>query len=344
VLVYLFQLVVFGFKCFGGKETMPKAISTEPLTQMLRSITLQRQTGLLRVECFGGGNREQGEIYFEGGHPVRAQAGQETGKAALKLISNWRYIVYSFARIDRPYPANLPALPAAKEQRIESEPPTRPFPASAFQAVNPARTPLPPSREREQSQRETGPQRVPGARPAPSQISASTEPVPSANPILSTSQRSTTQPLVSCGDTLETYGPSQPSAVSRANQPLNVRQAAVSPRRLLAPPRLEPLPGGEPSLEKLAIFRAKAQNITKKFLQQMERRDRIIFILVDGTRTIQDIAYLTNYSEIEVEQVLICLTKKGYTERVLDSHTTTAVRDKQADISPPIQGKMSHKA
>jgi hypothetical protein len=45
----------------------------------------------------------------------------------------------------------------------------------------------------------------------------------------------------------------------------------------------------------------------------MERRARIVFILLDGRRTIQDIARLTHQAEYEVEQILIDLTKRGYT-------------------------------
>jgi predicted transcriptional regulator len=48
----------------------------------------------------------------------------------------------------------------------------------------------------------------------------------------------------------------------------------------------------------------------------MERHARLVSILLDGRRTIQDIAHLIHRSEAEVEHVLVDLTQRGYTTYV----------------------------
>ena len=55
---------------------------------------------------------------------------------------------------------------------------------------------------------------------------------------------------------------------------------------------------------------------TAQAIQRMERRERIVFILLDGRRTIQDIARLTHQAEYDVEQILVYLTRTGYTQYV----------------------------
>lgn len=55
---------------------------------------------------------------------------------------------------------------------------------------------------------------------------------------------------------------------------------------------------------------------TTQVIQQMERRERIIFILLDGRRTIQDIARLTHQPEYDVEQTLVRLTRVGFTQYI----------------------------
>ncbi len=105
---------------------MAETVSMEPLTQMLKSIALQKRTGLLRIERFGGKNAEQGEIYFEGGRPMRARAGQEGGKAAFQRMSEWKYITCSFHGMSRPYPVTTRVLATPKEQQTEGKAAARP--------------------------------------------------------------------------------------------------------------------------------------------------------------------------------------------------------------------------
>src|SRR5690348_8046602 len=97
---------------------MPQSISAEPLAQMVRSITLQKRTGVLRVEQLGGRGAERGEIYFENGSLLRARTEHETGKSALQRIGEWKQITCFFQSMSRPlYPATIPlAVPAPKAE------------------------------------------------------------------------------------------------------------------------------------------------------------------------------------------------------------------------------------
>src|SRR5258706_11203102 len=104
---------------------MPQSISAEPLAQMVRSITLQKRTGILQVEQLGGRGAERGKIYFENGSLMRARTENETGKAALQRIGEWRQITCSFQSVSRPpYPATVPLAapaPEAPQARVSSQ-------------------------------------------------------------------------------------------------------------------------------------------------------------------------------------------------------------------------------
>src|ERR1700688_113901 len=105
------------FLCvIGGEKTMPQSIAAEPLAQMVRSIALQKRTGVLRIEQLGGGGAEQGEIYFENGSLVQARTEREIGRAALQRISEWKQITCAFLSTSRsPYPVTAPVAVPPKE-------------------------------------------------------------------------------------------------------------------------------------------------------------------------------------------------------------------------------------
>lgn len=63
-----------------------------------------------------------------------------------------------------------------------------------------------------------------------------------------------------------------------------------------------------------AIFKARPAAITQDILGQMERRDRVVLILLDGRRTIEDVARLTHRDEIEIARILVRLLQWGYVE------------------------------
>ncbi len=61
-----------------------------------------------------------------------------------------------------------------------------------------------------------------------------------------------------------------------------------------------------------AIFQARSSAVVSRVLQQIDRQDRRVLILLDGRRTIQDVMHLLHKSEVEVAQVLVRLLKRGY--------------------------------
>lgn len=65
-----------------------------------------------------------------------------------------------------------------------------------------------------------------------------------------------------------------------------------------------------------AVFRGYAQMMPVGALQTMERRERIVLLLLNGKRTIQEIAYLVHRSELEVARSLMKLTKQGLAEYI----------------------------
>ncbi len=65
-----------------------------------------------------------------------------------------------------------------------------------------------------------------------------------------------------------------------------------------------------------AIFRALPMASTVQSMKQLERRDRIVFMLLDGKRTIHHVARLTHHTEIDVARIVVRLLKSGYIEYI----------------------------
>ena len=70
--------------------------------------------------------------------------------------------------------------------------------------------------------------------------------------------------------------------------------------------------GGVKMIIRQAIFRVVLTATTQKTLNSMTRRDRIVFLLLDGKRTIHDIALLIHRTEPDVTGTLVSLLKSGY--------------------------------
>lgn len=293
---------------------MPQIISTEPLAQMLKSIALQERTGILRIEQLGERNAGRGELYFEKGRLIRAYCGQEMGETAVRHISEWKQITCSFHSISKPFPAPTRILTPSRE-RTEEKSRTRPFSTTVPRTEN-----LILVSELAVTEHLRGVEGRPGNRSeklAHPPGARETEAVPSAQ--LRSAAPTTNQPLVLHGEKLEEYTPGQPP---RAARDLRRWTTHVNPAKQEMPcrpphtPRLGPLPGEEGLPGRTAIFKARAMIATTQAIRHMERRERIIFILLDGRRTVQDIARLTHQPEAEVEQTLVHLTKSGYTQYI----------------------------
>jgi hypothetical protein len=63
-----------------------------------------------------------------------------------------------------------------------------------------------------------------------------------------------------------------------------------------------------------AIFRALPSATTPIILSRLERRERIVLLLLNGKRTLRDVAMLVHHSEVDVARTLVRLLKHKYIE------------------------------
>jgi len=297
---------------------MPETIVTEPLNQMLKSIALQKRTGLLRVERFGEKNTEHGEIYFEGGRPVRARTDREGGQEAFQHICGWKRITCSFHGMSRPYPVNTRVLTGSREPQMDTKAPARSQPEGEQQTENLTRLPEVPFAGRETDRFAT-----PSiGRTGVAQTSPLARTAPGENNPANISSIPGNRPLILHGARLEEYTPAPPARPSRAtirwttHRGPDLNLPFPTPRKPPVTPRLGPLPGEEALPGRAAIFKARATATTAQAIQGLERRERIVFILLDGRRTVENIARLTHQTEYDVEQILVHLAQAGYAQYI----------------------------
>ena len=81
-------------------------------------------------------------------------------------------------------------------------------------------------------------------------------------------------------------------------------------------PQLPQTPGHSEQPGMHAIFRALPQASKSKIIHQMERKDRIVFLLLDGKRTLHTIKHLLHRSELDIAHTLVRLLKQGYIEYI----------------------------
>jgi hypothetical protein len=63
-----------------------------------------------------------------------------------------------------------------------------------------------------------------------------------------------------------------------------------------------------------AKFQARIEALNPTQLSQLERRDRIVLLLLDGRRTLHDIARLTHREGPDIARSLVRLLASGYAE------------------------------
>jgi hypothetical protein len=279
---------------------MAQAISTRHLAQFLKAIAYQGHTGMLRVEQIGERRNEQGEIYFESGHIVYVRAGTERGSLALRSMNNWEHVVFIFKRWSN---LSSQALPEKAERAEESRP------SQVLPAISHTEHSSPSAYRIKRDVLVENPQSSSQVRPRTTRtlIPQSIESLAFPHGKASQSPQRTTQPLRQIRD-------------NRAD-PRQTRYATETcplamPQRLPATPRPGILAKSEGLPGCMTVFKTKAMVTTTEIIQSMERRERIIFILLDGCRTILDIARLTHHTEDEVKHVIAHLFSDGYIEYV----------------------------
>ena len=137
-------------------------------------------------------------------------------------------------------------------------------------------------------------------------------------PLLQSSQSRTLLPIE-----LETTR--QTPAIGMPVIPKSLRHISIhAPSSTLSPTQLPKYPHAimpqqresstQPGMH--AIFRATPHAKKSSIINQMDRKDRIVFLLLDGRRTLHTIKHLVNRSDAEVVQTLVRLLKHGYVEYI----------------------------
>ena len=109
--------------------------AAENLSDVIELIRKRRQSGLLSIERIYGGLFEEGEIYFQSGHPIYARQGQVASADALNRLLSWQQVYFAFLT-DQPLPStNMPSpigiranVATATDPGALSVNPTRPNP------------------------------------------------------------------------------------------------------------------------------------------------------------------------------------------------------------------------
>jgi hypothetical protein len=104
-----------------------------------------------------------------------------------------------------------------------------------------------------------------------------------------------------------------PKSIRLAGVPLPL---AVTPAHTNVPVSSMQVAGVEhdPQPGIYAVFRALPTATIQSVMAQLERRERVIFLLLDGRRTLQNVAQLVHRDELDVAHILVRLYKQGYIE------------------------------
>jgi hypothetical protein len=257
-------------------------LTISKLSNIINMITLGQQSGILRVIRGLGATREIGQIKFVNGTPTSALLGQLTGENALTVLTNWGECIYSFEEL-----------------------PSGDLVDNGFPPDSMGRTPSDPS----YSLPSLGSGNL-ASGSWPSYAFPST--APSTMPAMPT-QMPTTNPFpLGPGGTQPTYQPGYApggsawppsgglnggeSPYTMARQPFSSgasqeslgAQMLLIPRRTLLSERVDQLP--------------------------LDRRERMVLLLVDGQRNLSDLSRLTRRTERELLIVLDYLAGLGLVE------------------------------
>lgn len=271
--------------------TITHAISTERLINVLQSIALKQQTGCLTVvrEQEHTQEAEKGNIFFERGDTVCALTGQESGETALYRMLNWKHVAYNFIEGMRYIPerkitSNLHVRAAQAPQTLDI------LRLSSIKAAENRQTP-------------------PIGIPALPKITAEQVPVEMVETQL--------LPAISL---VEIPVPTPPEMALPATMPVQGtafsqhdtgkhEQVIQCHGENLASHEYPPI-----SLSVTSIFRALPCATTPVVLSRMERRERVVLLLLNGKRTLHDVVMLVHHSEVDVARTLVRLLRLGYIE------------------------------
>ena len=278
-------------------------VSTSRLANVIQLIALGQQSGILRVVRGHGAAREMGQIQFVSGQPIAALLGQLTGPTAINVLTNWGESLYMFDESELgdgsaadPFDSGVHgaangAWPGAESgwggpsttSRLNGNPTPSGYPGSApsgYPASYPGSWPSQNNGPSLGQMPQAPPMlRVPTPPPATYSGGGSG---PLHNGVPSQSALGSSYPS---GPQPTQAGPSgsQPSSPS-----MGVSYPGQIPRRTSRSELSDPLP--------------------------LDRRERMVLLLVDGRRSVADLSRLTRRGEGELVAVLGNLKMLGLIE------------------------------
>jgi hypothetical protein len=265
-------------------------VATSRLSNIIQMITLSRQSGILRVIRGHGPTRELGQIRFVNGEPAAALLGHMVGMGALNALGNWGECQYAFDE-SAGGETDDPMLAVRQGQAPLTGPlPSMPNPSASWP---PYGYQYPPS----------GPQ---GPMSPLSPLPGESSPFAGSGP--------------------QTPGQGYPawSGGYPANYPPNYPPAQTRPALGFPgdqPPAGMPGPQGAPTWgqpaavgllpEHLRVVPQRTPAAEQLDQLPLDRRERMVLLLVDGQRNLSDLARLTRRSEQELYSVLAHLEMLG---------------------------------
>lgn len=254
-------------------------LTTSRLNNIISMITLGRQSGILRVIRGQGNTRELGQIKFIDGEPVTALLGQLTGGNALGVLVNWGECIYSFDEV------------SAGSLRDDSAP----FDSSGSASSDPGGY---------------SPQVGVSSGSWPSYGSSTPSSYPYSQPSSSRGPQTTSTSLPNLSQPgyfpqSSTPSPGQSGESMRYEMPYGSNtQVSLSP----STPPISP--------EVLSILYRRSILAEHTDQLPLDRRERMVLLLVDGKRTVSDLVRLTRRSDREVVTVLDHLNSLGLIQRI----------------------------
>ncbi|HVB20513.1 MAG TPA: DUF4388 domain-containing protein [Ktedonobacteraceae bacterium] len=290
------------------------AISTERLVNILQSIALKQQTGCLSIvrEPAQEHKREhtqgveKGNIFFERGDTVFALTGQESGETALFRMLKWKLASYTFTEGMR-YTPERHSTGSLSEQVPQALYKFDIRRLSSIKAAENRQTPP------------IGMSVLPKALPDPLPIDmVDTQLLPAINlaaiPV-------PTPPEMALPETPAV----QITVFSQQNTRETPETRETGKHEQVFPcgrdERGESQASYAISMGVTAVFRALPYATTPIMLNRMERRERVVLLLLNGKRTVRDVAGLVHYSEVDVARTLVRLLKMRYIEYIERSGT-----------------------
>lgn len=238
--------------------------STTRLSNVIEMVKLSKQSGVLRVTR-GQPQREIGQIRFISGEPVSALLGSLTGGTALSALSNWGECLYEFEEGAPDGEQGYPSLP--QNSQALSQPP----------AYSPS-SPPPPSLGSWPSYGYPSTNSLNSLSPLPDFGSSSDGSMPGYYDTSQPSQSGYGYPAPDPYGAGGYPGSSPSATTSTALPPLRPEQLMSRPRRTSLSEQVDQLP--------------------------LDRRERMVLLLVDGQRTVADLVRLTRRSDSELYSVL----------------------------------------